>query len=152
MYQALADAVLVLHFGVVLFVVGGLLAVLAGNALGWPWVNSRAFRFAHLLAIAVVVAQSWMGATCPLTSLESWLRLRSGQSGYELGFIQHWVHGVLFYEAPTWVFTALYTAFAALVAVTWWRFPPRKSASQGERGASAQTKAQSTRRATRSDA
>lgn len=125
MYQALPDAVLLVHLAVVLFVVGGLAAVLVGNALGWRRINSRAFRYAHLLAIGIVVVQAWLGATCPLTTLESWLRLRSGQSGYESGFVQHWVHQILFYEAPTWVFTALYTGFGALVGFAWWRFPPR---------------------------
>jgi len=123
--QALADAVLLVHLAVVLFVVGGLVAVFVGNGLGWRWVNTRRFRCLHLLAIGVVVVQAWLGATCPLTSLESWLRLRSGQPGYASGFIQHWVHRVLFYEAPPWVFTALYTGFGALVGVAWWRFPPR---------------------------
>ena len=43
-YQFLADAVLALHFGVVVFVVGGLVTVLAGNWLGWRWVNGWWFR------------------------------------------------------------------------------------------------------------
>ena len=69
-YQFLADAVLVLHFGIVVFVVGGLVLVVAGNALRWRWVNAFGFRLAHLAAIAVVVAQSWLGEVCPLTTLE----------------------------------------------------------------------------------
>jgi hypothetical protein len=50
--------VLVVHFGVVLFVVGGLALVVAGNRVGWPWVNIWWFRLAHLAAIAVVVTQA----------------------------------------------------------------------------------------------
>lgn len=38
-YSLLADAVLVLHVAVVVFVVGGMLAVLVGNGRGWRWVN-----------------------------------------------------------------------------------------------------------------
>jgi len=34
---------------------------------------------------------------------------------------------ILFYDAPTWVFTAAYVAFAALVAITWVAVPPSKS-------------------------
>ena len=74
-FQLLADAVLVVHFGVVLFVVGGLVVVLAGNWLRWRWVNHLWFRLAHLAAIAVVVIQAWLGQYCPLTTLESWLRV-----------------------------------------------------------------------------
>jgi hypothetical protein len=57
MYQALADAVLVLHLAVVVFVVGGLLAIVAGSLAAWQWVDRLWFRAAHLGAIAVVVVQ-----------------------------------------------------------------------------------------------
>lgn len=76
-YQLLADAVLALHFGVVVFVVGGLLAVLVGNGLGWRWVNRRRWRLMHLVAVVVVAAQAWLGVLCPLTTLESWLRAQA---------------------------------------------------------------------------
>jgi Protein of Unknown function (DUF2784) len=124
-YRALADAVLLLHFATVLFVVAGLPAILVGNLRGWRWVNTRVFRYAHLGAIAVVVLQAWLGVVCPLTTLESWLRLQAGEAGYAAGFIEHWVHRLLFYEAPAGVFTALYSGFAAMVGLAWWRFPPR---------------------------
>jgi hypothetical protein len=125
-YQLLADAVLLVHFAVVVFVVGGLAAVVTGNFLRrWPWVNSLWFRLAHLGAIAVVVAQAWLGQVCPLTTLESWLRVRGGMAPYSKSFVEHWVQAVLFYEAPTWIFVLAYTAFWALVLLAWWRFPPR---------------------------
>ena len=127
----LADAVLVLHAAIVLFVVGGLVAVWVGNGLRWRWVNAWWFRLAHLAAIAFVVVQSWLGQTCPLTTLESWLRGRAGAAGYERGFIEHWLQKLIFYEAPAWVFVLAYTAFAALVIVAWWRFPPRRGVGKG---------------------
>ena len=127
MYQTLADLVLLLHAAIVVFVVGGLLLVLAGNAAGWNWVNGRLFRLAHLAAIAVVILQAWLGVTCPLTTLESWLRVQTGTSAYTHGFVQHWVQRALFYEAPAWVFTVIYTGFGLLVAATWWCFPPKSA-------------------------
>ena len=69
-YQFLAEAVLVLHFAIVSFVVGGLVLIVAGNLLRWHWVNGLWFRLAHLAAIGVVVAQAWLGKVCPLTTLE----------------------------------------------------------------------------------
>lgn len=126
-WQALADAVLVLHFAVVVFVVGGLVAVLVGNlAARWRWVNHPVFRFLHLLAIGVVVVQAWLGQHCPLTLLESWLRVQAGTSAYRRSFIEHWLQRIVFHEAPLWVFTLAYTVFGALVLLTWWRFPPRR--------------------------
>lgn len=122
----LADMVLLAHFGLVVFVVGGLAVILVGNLLAWQWVNNPWFRLAHIAAIAVVVAESWLGITCPLTTLESWLRAQAGVSGYEASFIEHWVQRILFHEAPPWVFASAYTAFGLLVAAAWWYFPPRR--------------------------
>jgi hypothetical protein len=123
-YQVLADAVLVLHLGIVVFIVAGLVLVVAGNVRGWRWVNAWWFRLAHLAAIGVVVAQAWLGQVCPLTTLESWLRVKSGQPVYAGSFVAHWVQRILFYDAPPWAFTLAYTLFGLLVIAVWWRFPP----------------------------
>ena len=125
-WRLLADAVLVAHLGVVLFVIGGLLAVLAGWWRRWRWVRHRGFRIVHLVAIGVVVLQSWLGQQCPLTTLESWLRVQAGAAGYAEGFIQHWVTQALFHQAPGWVFGLAYTVFGAAVLWAWWRCPPRR--------------------------
>jgi len=125
LYRMLADAVLVLHLGVVLFVVGGLALIVAGNLRAWFWVNGLWFRLAHVAAIGVVVAQAWLGQACPLTTLESWLRVRAGSPPYSRSFIEHGVQRILFYEAPPWAFTLAYTVFGLLVVAAWWYFPPR---------------------------
>lgn len=127
-YQQLADLVLLLHAAVALFVASGLLLIIIGNRFtSWPWVNSWSFRVAHLATIAVVVAESWLGIACPLTSLEAWLRTQAGAgNGYgERSFIEYWLQFLLFYEAPAWVFALVYTLFGLLVALAWWRYPPR---------------------------
>ena len=125
-YRLLADAVLLLHFGVVVFVVAGLAAIVFGNLRGWRWVNGLWFRLVHLAAIGVVVVQSMLGRLCPLTVLESWLREQAGGAAYDRSFVEHWVQRVLFHEAPFWVFTVAYSAFGLLVLAAWWRFPPRR--------------------------
>lgn len=127
-YQALADAVLLVHFAVVLFVILGLPAILIGNLLGWTWVNRLAWRLVHLAAIAVVALQAWLGQYCSLTLLESSLREQAGQDGYDGSFIQHWVQRLIYYEAPLWVFVVIYTGFLLLVAWAWWRYPPQRKA------------------------
>ena len=50
-YGLLADALGLIHAGFVLFVVGGLAAVLAGWRFRWRWTERMAFRLAHLAAI-----------------------------------------------------------------------------------------------------
>ncbi len=128
-WRLLANVVLVLHIGIVAFVVGGLVLVWLGNGLRWSWVNQIGFRIAHALAIAFVVAEAWLGIVCPLTSLEQAFRAQAGAPtlGAGEGFIEHWLGGLLFYDAPGWVFTLAYTLFAVLVLAAGWRFPPRRS-------------------------
>jgi hypothetical protein len=129
-YQALANTVLLLHVAVVVFVVFSLPAIVVGNWRGWPWANNFWFRSAHLFTIGVVVLQAWLGQHCALTELESALRQRIGQAGYERSFIEYWVHRVLYHQAPIWVFALAYTGFGALVAWAWWRFPPTRIHAQ----------------------
>lgn len=96
-FRLLADAVLVLHFAFIFFVVGGLVFVVVGNLRGWKWVNRLWLRIAHLAAIGFVVAESWLDMPCPLTTLEAWLRPREGATTYSQGFIEHWVQRVFAY-------------------------------------------------------
>jgi hypothetical protein len=124
-YQALADAVLALHVAVVVFVIGGLVLIVIGNLRSWWWVNGIAFRLAHLAAIAIVATEAWLGVTCPLTTLEMWLRTMARVATYDGSFLEHWLRRVLYYDAPAWAFTLGYSLFALAVAAAWWRFPPR---------------------------
>jgi polyferredoxin len=122
----LADLVLIAHVGVVVFVVIGQLLFMAGGVLGWAWVRMLWVRLAHLALIAFVVLQSWCGATCPLTVWEQLLRRQAGQNAYAESFIAHWLSRLIFFNAPAWVFVAAYSAFGALVLLTWWWIPPRR--------------------------
>jgi hypothetical protein len=123
-YQMFADFVLILHFAIVVFVVGGLVLIIAGNMRGWHWVNALWFRLAHLGSIGTVVAESWLGITCPLTILEIWLRSKTGGTVYTVSFIEHWLQRLIFYDAPPWAFVLGYSLFGLLVLVIWWFFPP----------------------------
>ena len=124
-YQLLADAVLSLHVALVLFVVGGLVLIIAGNLAGWRWVNVLWFRLAHLGAITIIVLESWLRLACPLTALEMWLRAQAHARTYTGSFIEHWLQRLLYYDAPGWVFTLAYTLFGLLVVASWLYFPPK---------------------------
>jgi len=119
LYSLIADTILVIHFAFVVFVVFGLVLILVGLLARWSWIHNRKFRIAHLVAVGFVVLQTWLGQLCPLTLWENELRRLAGQSGYKETFVEHWLHEVLFYQAEPWVFTAIYTCFAALVVVAW---------------------------------
>lgn len=122
----LADAILLVHVLFVGFVVFGLLAVYLGYVLNWSWVRNLTFRLLHLLAIGVVVLQSWLGMICPLTIWEMALRKQAGAVTYSGSFIQYWLHKLLYYTAPDWVFILLYSSFAVLVLASWYLVRPRR--------------------------
>lgn len=125
LYSLAADVVLVVHAAFITFVVVGLLLVLIGVAAHWQWVRDIWFRAAHLLAIALVVVQSWAGAVCPLTTVEAYLRRRADQPFYAGSFVAHWLRRIIFYEAEQWVFVLCYSAFGALTLFACLICPPR---------------------------
>lgn len=91
MSAVLADAVLVLHFLFVLFVVlGGLLV------LRWRWI-----AWLHVPAALWGVAIEFGGWICPLTPLENQLRTRAGQPTYEGDFIARYLMPVIYPEGLT---------------------------------------------------
>ncbi|MBT8345832.1 MAG: DUF2784 domain-containing protein [Desulfofustis sp.] len=128
-YPIAADAILVVHFAFIIFVVGGQLCVIAGYFRKWCWVRNLAFRVCHLLAIGVVVAQAWLGRYCPLTIWESRLRQAAGQPAYQGSFVQEWVGKLIYYDAPLWVFAIIYSLFGALVLASWIWVKPRSLTS-----------------------
>ena len=117
-----ADALLVLHFGIVVFIVGGLILVWIGAAAGWRWIRNPWFRYAHVGAIIFVAGEAVLGFACPLTIWEDVLRggLRPES------FIGLWVYRLLYYRAPEWVFTAAYVAWAVATVLTLIYLPPRR--------------------------
>ncbi len=84
--RALADLLVLMHLCFVLFVVfGGLFA------WRWRWVIGL-----HLPAAvwgALIEFFSW---ECPLTPLENELRHKAAQTGYEGGFIDHYLLPILY--------------------------------------------------------
>jgi hypothetical protein len=126
MHSALADLILLLHLGFVLFVVVAPLLFMVGGGRGWRWVRNPWLRWGHLLGIGFVVLQAWLGRICPLTDWEMALRRHAGEAVYEGSFIAHWAGRLLYWEAPLWLFAVIYTVFALLVLAVWWRVPPRR--------------------------
>jgi hypothetical protein len=85
-YRILADVVLVVHLGFVLFVgLGGLLA------FRWPRV-----LWLHFPAAAWGAVIEFAGWPCPLTPLEKRLRELGGEAGYEGGFIDQYLVALIY--------------------------------------------------------
>jgi hypothetical protein len=108
----MADIVVLIHALFVVFVVlGGLLA------LRWPkvlWVHAPA-------AIWGIVVE-YAGFICPLTPLEIALRERAGQVGYQGGFVEHYVEGLLYPTDLTRSVQFVLGTFVLLLnAIVYWR-------------------------------
>lgn len=115
-----ADLLLVAHFALAAFIVAGLPLTWIGAGLGWRWVRNPWFRYLHLAAIAFVALEALLGYACPLTVWEDLMR---GGVRPE-SFVGRWVYRFLYYNAPEWVFSALYAAWAGATALTLRLVPP----------------------------
>lgn len=135
LYLIAAEAILVTHALFVAFVIFGLVFILVGKLCSWVWVRNPWFRYAHLAGIGFVVLQSWLGASCPLTTWEMALREHAGDTVYSGTFIAHWLESILYYRLPEWVFVVCYTVFGMLVAATWYWIRPRRFVKRGAHGA-----------------
>jgi hypothetical protein len=122
----LADLILVAHVGVVLFVVLGELLFLIGGMRHWAWVRHFGVRVTHLVLMVFIAVQALMGQLCPLTIWEQSLRAHAGANNYSGGFIEHGLSKLLYWQAPPWVFLAVYLGFAVLVVITWFVVPARR--------------------------
>ena len=98
----LADLIVGVHCGFVLFVVFGGLLVLRRPKIAWL----------HLPAAAWGVWIELAGWICPLTPLENYLRARGGGDVYEITFVEHYLLPVLYPAALT---RELQFVFAAAV-------------------------------------
>jgi hypothetical protein len=119
----LADLILVTHLAIVLFNTLGLVLIWIGAALGWRWVRNFALRVAQLLLMGYIALQAVVGQMCPLTIWEDTLRGTTD----ERGFIARWASAILYWNAPAWVFAAIYVAWFALMGVTWFVVRPYRS-------------------------
>jgi hypothetical protein len=124
-YRYLADAVVVVHFAYVTFVILAFGAIVVGWARGWQWVRNFWFRSVHFLMIAVVVVESLCGVLCPLTNWEDHLRELGGEANQPGSFIGRWVHGLLFVDASPRVLATCYCLFALAVLAMLFVAPPR---------------------------
>jgi hypothetical protein len=124
-YRILADFVVAVHLGIVLFVVLGMAAILAGIAMKWGWVRNFWFRAVHLLMIAIVTAEALLEISCPLTDWEDSLRERAGETVRQGTFIGRIMHNVLFWNVSRETMTIVYCLFGLAVALVFIFAPPR---------------------------
>lgn len=125
-YEAMADAILVIHTAYVAFVVLGELAILIGAVLKWSWVRNLWFRLIHLAAIAVVALEAVFDVNCPITEWEWALREKAGQEIIGESFVARLMDKIMCNHMwDNWVYNALHIGFGILVLATFFLVMPR---------------------------
>lgn len=104
LYRLVADLLLVFHLSFIVF-------VLVGGFLAWRW---RRLVWLHVPAAAWGAWIEFAGWICPLTPLENRFRRLAGQTGYEGGFIEHYIVPLIYPEEWT---LPLRLVFGSLVLV-----------------------------------
>ena len=105
LYRLLADAVMLAHFGFLVFLA-------LGGFLAW---RHRWVLVPHIAAVGWA-ALSVVGMDCPLTAWEDDLRRLAGEQGLPRGFIDTYLTGVVYPEA--YLRPAQFLV-AALIATSW---------------------------------
>lgn len=116
LWQVLADVVLVIHFGFILFaLLGGILSI------WWRWMP-----WLHLPAALWAAALEFGGWICPLTPLENHFRRAGGNAGYGGGLIEHYALPLIY---PTGLTPEIQLVLGLVVILVnlgvygfvWWR-------------------------------
>jgi hypothetical protein len=126
-YRLLADLVLILHAGFVVFVMLGAFLVLR-----WPRV-----AWVHVPVALWGAGIEFLGGICPLTPLENHLRRLGGELGYPGGFIDHYVTSMLYPDGLTrrMQFVVGTAVLIVNVAVYAWVLRRRRNARRGDTAA-----------------
>lgn len=107
LYALAADAVMVVHFGWIMFLIGGWII---GRHI--PWV-----KWTHLCALGYSVLLQVFSWICPLTYLENWLRSMSTGALSSGSFIEQHLEPIIYMETSRgWLLfvTGLVIAISAL--------------------------------------
>ncbi len=105
-YHVLAEATMVFHFAVLVYIV-------FGGFLAWRWPK---LIWPHLALAAWGFSTITVGTNCPLTWLENWARQRAGEATLGSGFIDHYIEGVVYPERYTGL---IQFAAGTLVVISW---------------------------------
>jgi len=112
-YRLLADAVMLAHFGFLVF-----LAV--GGFLAWRY---RWLIGLHAAAVTWGVLSVFAGIACPLTAWEDRFRRLAGEQGLTSGFIDAYLTGVIY---PREHLLTVQLLVAGAVVVSWAGFALRR--------------------------
>jgi hypothetical protein len=111
MRAALGDAILVVHFGIIVFNIAGLVVIPLGAALGWRFVRIAWLRLLHLGILIIVAGQALLGRACILAIWQN--ELTRNTAAPEPIF--QWLDGLIYWNFPIWMFAIFYSVIVLYV-------------------------------------
>jgi len=118
--ENLADLILIVHFGIVIFITSLFIIIPVGYKFEWKWPRNKKLRSIHLILILIVTTETVFGLTCPLTLIEHNLR------GIFISnsFVSIWLQKFLYWNFPKEFFLISYIICLMWTIFLWNRFPP----------------------------
>ena len=119
-HENFADLILIVHFGIVIFITSLFIIIPVGYKFKWKWPRNKKLRSTHLFLILIVTTETVFGLTCPLTLIEHNLRgiLISNS------FISIWLQKFLYWNFPKEFFLIGYILCLSWTIFMWYWFPP----------------------------
>lgn len=133
MLKWLADALVIIHFLWVIFMIGGV-ALTAVGLIIRPLLQAGGWRLLHLGGMLFAALLSMGGWLCPLTRWEYALRSAAGQPvGSNEGFVIRLANRLIFPDLDGRTLAALTVAAGVFVLVVFVFRPPRRVRRKGPR-------------------
>ena len=120
-----ANLVAVIHIGYFLFIVGGIVAIVASVRRPIPWARNLWFRIAHIAAIYIVLFEELTGFPCPLNVLQWTIRGAVTGSAEASSGVGGLLDYLLYHTISPLALDIMYWSFGALVLLMLWLAPPR---------------------------
>ncbi len=126
LYKVLADAIVIIHFAWILFMLLGFILTLCGFFYR-SFFDRWLFRTLHLCGIAYVSLLAIMGKYCPLTILENTLRTRyDPELGYPGSFIVHYIEKLVYPDVSPLIILIPTVIIAVFTIVVFIVRPPER--------------------------
>jgi len=123
----LAATILAVHVLIIAFNIAGLVVIPLGSWRGWSFVHAPLWRLLHLASLGVTAVQAALGQACFLTT---WQYEAGGGQGEQEPLIMRWVNGLVYWDIPLSVFTAIYVGVLIYALALLWLVPLRRPKAQ----------------------
>ena len=120
--QQIATFILILHFSIIIFIVGLFFLIPIGYRCGWVWQKNKKIRLFHLFLISIVTLETCIGVACPLTIIENNLRGVYVSNS----FVYNFFNKMIYWDFPTVFFLITYLISLSWTIFMWFIFPPKK--------------------------